>query len=133
MTPTFDSKRGPGFEAFIWNRISLPHVCFRIEEYRHENYVDRSRVAAPAGRPARVGPDHAASDRAGPDSAVGGGFQAGVLQPTWQAISPGQYRTPRALPHRCAPGPERAREPGRRNASDQGRGRRLGRHDAPPG
>ena len=39
---------------------------------------------------------------AGPDRAGRGGFQAGVLQPGRQGISPGQLRAPRPLPHRRA-------------------------------
>ena len=45
---------------------------------------------------------HAAPGRAGPVRAGRGGFQAGVLQPGRQAVSPGQLRAPRPLPHRRA-------------------------------
>ena len=43
-----------------------------------------------------------APGRAGPGRAGRGGFQAGVLQPGRQGVSPGQLRAPRPLPHRRA-------------------------------
>ena len=87
----------------------------------------------PVGRPSRPGAGHVIAERAGPGRAPGGGFQAGALESSRQGISPGQFRTPRAIPHRRTPGPERAGEPVPRDAPDERRGRRLDRHHAAPG
>ena len=91
--------------------------------------VDWLSCCCLCGLPTRPG-EATQPQRAGPGRAGRWRISCRRLQPRRQGISPGQFRTP-AVPHRRAPGPERAGEPVRRDTPDERRGRRLGRHHAP--